>query len=438
MTVAINRGTVVRAALADEWAAANPATPDEIYQFYVHARGLRDDLEEFHKDPQRREWTKTLVNVARNSGAQLVVDIGSGAGHDLRALRDAGFNVVGVEPNDTLRDECFADGFTMCSDVALAPIESANVLNCIDVLEHIPDPERWLGSIAERAQVGTVLLETCATFDSGTPLHLAANRGWAPGHCLQAHGWDKIGSQDRMGVWKRLQALPLRQAHVVVCASGSLSIQTHNSLLALIQHDSPEFSWRPSAASESGLLLARSFWASKWYRETNSDVFLTIDSDIGFAPQDAMHVVQLAREKRSIVVAAYPTRDGANLAIRPLQDKGKLKFGPDEAPVPIRWAGLGFMGVHRDVLDAMIPTLPLCDARKRTAHWPLFRIDMLHEHDEYQEMGEDYGFCEAARDLGFTIWLDPTIMLNHFNGGIAVNYMNMESVHAVSQGDGAD
>lgn len=425
----------VRAALADEWVAANPTTPDEITEFYRRARWLQADLDVFHQDPQRQQWTQTLVNVARNREASLVIDIGSGAGHDLYALRNAGVAVWGVEPNDALRDACSIDDIPMSRDVRDAPIEDADVLNCIDVLEHIPDPETWLGAIVERAKVGTILLETCPTWDAGTPLHLPENRGWAPGRCLQAHGWDKVASQDRMGVWERLQTTPLHQAHIVVCAGGDISIHTHSSILGLIQHDLPEFSWKPSAATESGLLLARSFWASKWYRETNSDVFLTVDGDIGFQPQDAMHVVQVAREKRSVVVAAYPTRDGANLALRWLEDSGQVRFGPDEEPLPIRWAATGFMAIHRDVLDAMIPTLPLCDSRKRTAHWPIFKLDLLHEKDEWQSLGEDFAFSERARNLGFTIWLDPTIMLNHFNGSIGVNYMNMEKVHAAMKAE---
>lgn len=442
------RTRAARAALSDEWAAANPRTPEEIHAFYVNAQHLDDDLEAFHTKPQRQEWTKTLVRMAQNTQAKLVVDIGSGAGHDLRALRDAGiWDVIGVEPNDILRSRCLADGLTIAADVASAPIESATITNCIDVLEHIPNPEPWLGAIADRAPVGALLLETCPVWDADTPLHLPANRGWAPGRCLQAHGWDKIASQDRMAVWKRFQTTPLHQTHIVVCASDHLSIHTHNSIIRLVQQDLPEFNWKPRDATESGLLLARSLWASKWYRETNADVFLMVDADMGFQPQDAMHLVQVAREKRSIVCGAYPTKDGSNLALRPLVDEGKLVFGPDEPPLQIRWGATGFMAVHRAVLDALIPTLPLCDADKPWSHWPIFHIDMLHNNaivqtwmnrniavdQDWQRMGEDFGFCERARSLGFTVWMDPSIQLDHYNGNIAVNYMNMEKVRALKE-----
>jgi hypothetical protein len=93
--------------------------------------------------------------------------------------------------------------------------------------------------------------------------------------------------------------------------------------------------------------------------------------------------------------------------------------------------------VHRDVLDALIPTLPLCDSKERSAHWPIFNMKLIHENDEWRSMGEDYGFDEMVGDLGFTVWLDPTVMINHFNGNIAVNYMNMEQIHAATKSAGA-
>ena len=426
----------VRGALADEWAEANPRTPDEITAFYRNARTLADDLDAFHQLPQRQEWTDTLVKVAKQIDSGLIIDIGSGAGHDLRALRAAGVTAQGVEPNDALREACVLDGFGMSSDVSLAPIEDAAILNCIDVLEHVPDPESWLGGIAGRAKVGTLLLETCAVWDAGTPLHLPANRGWAPGRCLQSHGWDKIAFQDRMTVWKRQQAGPIHQTHIAVCASDSITVHTHRSVLNLMAHVARgKDNWISSEATEAGLLRARSVWMSTWYRTTCGDVCLLVDADIRFLPQDAMHLVQVARELRSIVVAAYPTKDGANLTIKPLMEEGQIQFGPDQPPIPIRWGATGFMAVHRDVMDALIPTLPLCNSKGPHSFWPIFSMDLIREDDDHMLLLDDFGLCERARDLGFTVWLDPTIMVDHMSGLIGVNYMNMDAVRALSKAE---
>jgi SAM-dependent methyltransferase len=94
-----------RANLAAEWVDRSPATPDDIADFYVSSEALAPDLDAWHDTPERQSWTDMLVHVARESGANRVVDIGCGGGHDLAALREAspGLELYGVEPNDGLR-----------------------------------------------------------------------------------------------------------------------------------------------------------------------------------------------------------------------------------------------------------------------------------------------------------------------------------------------
>lgn len=438
MTLTADHVEAVRAVLADEWAAANPQTPDEITEFYVNAQGLEDDLNLFHSLPERQEWTETLVTMAKRFDARLVIDIGSGAGHDLRALRDAGVNAVGIEPNKRLRRRCDWAGLLVYRAVESTPIEDAQILNCIDVLEHIPDPETWLGEIAERASIGTYLFETCAVWDAKTPLHLPSNRGWAPGRCLETHGFKRLGMQGRLSMWRKVQDGPIAQTHLVVCAGERISVATHRAILALMKTENGSFNWIPSEATEAGLLRARSNWVSKWYRDTCGDVCLLVDADIRFQPQDAMHLVQVAREKRSIVVAAYPTKDGHNLTIKPLEDTGTLTFGPDAPPLEIRWGATGFMAIHRDVLDAIIPTLPLCSPATEHAFWPVFNLDFVRDElpdgsDDWQLMGEDFTICERARNQGFRVWMDPTIQIDHMSGLVPVNYMNMDRIRALGE-----
>jgi 2-polyprenyl-3-methyl-5-hydroxy-6-metoxy-1,4-benzoquinol methylase len=43
---------------------------------------------------------------------------------------------------------------------------------CIDVLEHVPEPMALLTQITERVKVGGLLVEATATHDQSTPLHL--------------------------------------------------------------------------------------------------------------------------------------------------------------------------------------------------------------------------------------------------------------------------
>ncbi len=75
----------------------------------------------------------------------------------------------------------------------------------------------------------------------------------------------------------------------------------------------------------------------------------------------------------------------------------------------------GFMLLKRCVLEKMIdhfPELyyiPKDESLKHTAGHYLFATELWNG----EFWGEDYVFCRRAREAGFKIWIDPTIVLNH-------------------------
>lgn len=418
-----------RSALAAEWASVSPRTPDEINQFYRQSEHLEADLEAFHTDPERQRWTEVLVHLATDVvRAKVVVDIGCGAGHDLRALRTAlpVAQLHGVEPNHGLRWQV-SQHAPCVADVADAPIEEADLLSCFDVLEHVPDPEGFLAGIAARAKVGAVLMETVATHDIGTPLHLPANRGWRPGHCMEAHGWERIGQEGRARIWQRITAAPSTHTALILCAYRSVSLPTVTSILKLLNDPENRLGWRVSLAGEAGINRARSVMASRWWAETADDVFLMLDDDIVFEPSDAEHLVELCRNGHDIICAAYPVRDAGHIALRGLGTT--LDFAPGLPPQEIRHATTGFLAVHRRVLDAMIPTLPLCHGNQPWAFWPMFDFKVIEDEAAggHNYLSEDYYFSEMAKELGFKVWLDPTVRLGHL-AQVSLSVSNMAKV----------
>lgn len=421
-----------REALAAEWASFAPSTPEQIAEFYRRSEHLEADLEAFHTDPGRQEWTTNLVYAAKQCDAHVAVDVGSGAGHDLRALHDAlpDLQLHGVEPNVGLWNRA-ADGAFMWHDAEEAPIEGADLISCFDVLEHVVNPEEFLGSIARRAKLGAVLLETCATFDCGTPLHLRENRGWKTGHALEAAGWEKIDDRGRLRAWQRVRTEPALQTGLLICAYRSISLPTVNSLLQLINDPANPLGWRISLNGEAGINRSRSILTSRWFTETADDVFLMVDDDIVFTPSDAERLVTMCRDGHDIICAAYPVRDGGHVALRG-SGKGTLDFGPDFPPVEIRHASTGFLAVHRRVVEALAKTLPLCHGNQSWAFWPLFDFKVIPDEmtggNNY--LSEDWNFSEMAIQAGFKVWLAPSIRIKHL-GMVPIHVGNMEAVHAL-------
>lgn len=424
-----------RQRLADEWRLANPTTPEEIAAFYCDAKGYGADLEAWHATPERKVVTEMLVHVALESAARTILDIGCGAAHDLRALSDAlpRSTLHGVEPNWRLRELAHAgkdNRYAIHAAVEYAPIESADMLLCIDVLEHVPDPETFLGGIAQRAKLGCILFETTATHDTGTPLHLKENWGWHPGRVLERHGWEVVDRTDRVRVWRREAQTGRQRASLLLCAYRSVDLDTMQAIMFVT--GDLRGGWRFRAKGRDALISrSRSIIVTSWWRETNDDVFVMVDDDVVFNAADADRLAELCRNGYDIVCGAYPVHNGAHLACRCFPGTGDVAFGPGQPLVEIQYAATGFMAVHRRVLDALIPTLPLCHAAEPWSFYPLFQPAIVEDAAAggYSWLSEDWGFSEMARQAGFRVWLDPQTKLTHMGaGGISVS--NMAAMHA--------
>lgn len=430
-------------ALYAEWAAANPSTPAEIEAFYRDAEHYPQDLDAWHATPERRSWTDALVHVATGLQAERIVDIGCGAGHDLAALRAALplAMLFGVDPNHVNRARASAHADGVFEDAAMAPVEVADVLVCFDVLEHVPDPEAFLTSIAERARLGCIMVETTATQDLDCPLHL--NPGWHPGHALEAAGWTLLEQRDRLRVWQRLRPVARPVATVTLCSWRAVTIPTMLSLLNLAgvqgwAYDEDdelrllrvsESPWRIGVKAGDGLIQrSRSIIASRWYAETASDVLLFVDDDISFEPEDAEKLVAACRERRAIVCGAYPVGDASKVAIRGF-DGRRIDWSYTGGLIEIEYGSTGMMAIHRDVMHALVTSgrYPLCHADTEYAYWPVFACVVAPMGKTYGELSEDWSFCLRARHHGVPTLLDPTVRVGHVKEQI-VTVDNMDLI----------
>lgn len=415
--VLADRLSDTRAALADEWNRRSPSTPEEIAAFYRDSESLGPDLDAWHATPERQEWTRTIVAVVGANGAQSVLDVGAGTGADLMALRAAfpDIALAAVEPNDALR-YALAPTIAGLVDIADVGIQFDLVI-CIDVLEHVPDPDALLAQIVTRVKPGGILIEATATHDQSTPLHLPQHAEWEPTDALLGAGFRPVETADRLVVWQRQKVVD--EATVIVVAHREVSAPTVECLFAL-----HEFGWPVTLRYGDALIdRARAKAVSDWYRNETTDVFLMIDDDIVFSAEDAVRVVDLAREKRSIACGAYPVGGGEHMASRGWPGQ-ELHWGAEFEPVEIRWPATGFMAVHRDVVKALTESMPICYVTQPDAFWPMFQPFALG--DNY--LSEDYAFGQRALDLGFPTWMDPKTILHHLKIQ-ALSVLNMKGAN---------
>lgn len=230
------------------------------------------------------------------------------------------------------------------------------------------------------------------------------------------------------------------RATILLCAWREMKIATAECMMKL-----RDLGWGYAIIGGDALISrSRSKTVSNWYIKcVDEDVFLMLDDDVVFQPEDAEKVVELARKTRSIACAAYPVKDGGHLACRRFVGQDIL-FGPDSPPVEIEYAATGFMAVHRDVIQAMVeaqkdgePVFPLCDANGLNPMWPFFDTFTVkwnegQPNERYEYLSEDYAFCEQARRLGFKVWLDPSVILFHL-GTFPYNVHQMKGVRSIEE-----
>jgi SAM-dependent methyltransferase len=161
---------------------ANPNLENELEDFEdAYIEYLSDDPADARNIAALRGWIERYRPLA---GASLL-DVGAGSGKFVRHLAADGVRARGVEPSRTLYDrflasdpELFSHGFA-----AGEGGEPADVVTCLDVIEHVERPGEFLASLAAAtAPGGTVVISTP---DRGSLLARALGRRW--GHYNRYH-----------------------------------------------------------------------------------------------------------------------------------------------------------------------------------------------------------------------------------------------------------
>lgn len=141
---------------------------------------------------------------------------------------------------------------------------------------------------------------------------------------------------------------------------------------------------------------------------------LFIDSDINFEPEDIFRLLAWTTDPKKGIVAGVPrTRSVTKTYIATLDydDNEELTMN-GMGLVRAQRVATAFMMVRRDVfetLDAAHPEWRYYDERTKRSIPCMF--DFMKTDEGY--IGEDYLFCDRAREHGFEVWIDPTIKLGH-------------------------
>jgi len=129
-----------------------------------------------------------------------------------------------------------------------------------------------------------------------------------------------------------------------------------------------------------------------------------IDSDVEWDPND---FYRLYESEHDIISGLVQTDPGGTVGVNYPDPNGvpthvnKVEFLLHSEPVEVGGVGFGFVAMRYGVFETM--------------ERPWFKIrDVQLNNVEYRtNMGEDYSWCESAREAGFKIMVDPMIKLRH-------------------------
>ncbi len=148
--------------------------------------------------------------------------------------------------------------------------------------------------------------------------------------------------------------------------------------------------------------------------ESDCDYLLFVDSDINFEPEHIFRLMAWAQDPKKGIVAGVPrTRSETKTYIANLEYDGNGDLTMNGMGlVRAERVATAFMLVRREVFTTMVEAHPewkYYDKKTDRTIPCLFDFQLTEEG----YIGEDYLFCDRARELGFEVWVDPTITLGH-------------------------
>jgi len=173
----------------------------------------------------------------------------------------------------------------------------------------------------------------------------------------------------------------------------------------------------------------RNLIASDFLQSDCTDLMF-IDSDINFDAEDIFRLMAWNSDPKKGIVAGIPVaRKKGKVYISTLDtDDDEHIFMDKMGLVRAKRVATAFMIIRRDVFTQLKDAHPewVYHDEKKVGDEMIAFFDFALKDGNY--IGEDFLFCDRARELGFEVWIDPTIKLGHmgveeFAGSFGEDYL---------------
>ncbi len=153
---------------------ANPPSAEELAQIYSFESGYHSQLDTKRLDRHHtREAREHHAIISEQLPPGRLLDIGCSVGHYLRVARGAGWDAAGLEfspdTSEIARRDHGLEVITGTLEDRPYPASSFDLVTLWDVIEHVPDPLRTMGSVHELLKPGGMVAITTPNIDGLFP-----------------------------------------------------------------------------------------------------------------------------------------------------------------------------------------------------------------------------------------------------------------------------
>lgn len=197
------------------------------------------------------------------------------------------------------------------------------------------------------------------------------------------------------------------------CYGGQLFEATMTSFLQFVMvAQQVGLQWSlDTMANESLVQRARNNLMAKMMTNSKATHFMFIDSDIRFNP---VSILQMISADKDIIAGLYPKK-GYPISLNLNVNQETKVQGP---LFTVDTAATGFLMFKRKVYEDLIAAHPntkyVDDVGLGKQYEPfMFSIFDCYIDDKGHYLSEDWAFCRRAKAIGYEIWADSRVILNH-------------------------
>lgn len=156
--------------------------------------------------------------------------------------------------------------------------------------------------------------------------------------------------------------------------------------------------------------LIRSITVTNALRD-GAESILFIDHDIAFDPDD---IDKLLQHNLPFICATYYMKGQGKCVTNFTSDK-PVPIGVNGGLYEAKSSGMGFNYIKRDVFEAVLDKLPhkYCGGDEDNGMTPYFQPTIVKEDGVSNYLMEDFAFCHRAREAGYPLMCDTSIILFH-------------------------